>query len=102
MDEISKKCLKELSISILWRVSLCIVLHAIALTTSNLSFLSHLSALIIAWIVGEVLFIFIPNLIRHRRRWSGNSKYRSDIVSKAQTNGALRTIYSRYLDEFSV
>ena len=101
MDIISTGALQSFAVSAVWRFFLAVTLLLIGLSYASVSYLVHLSGLIGIWVVGEFLFIFVPNLIRHRRRWKRNQMYREAAAAKCDTDGALRTIYSSLLDEHS-
>lgn len=54
----------------------------------------------LTWIVSGLVFVFLPNLIRHKKRWALNYDYRKAVLIKSNEIGALNTIYSDLLDDF--
>lgn len=102
MDEVSKKCLREISVSIVWRVALSLVLFFISASNDRASLLRHFAILILVWIVAETLFIFLPNFIRHQRRWELYEDYRIKSSKVTKQDGGLKTIYSKLLDNYPI
>lgn len=101
MDEVSKKCLSELFFSICWRALLSLALFFISGLSEDFSVIRHIAILVMVWIAAEALFIFLPNFIRHKKRWKMYEEYRTASYAAAQQSGGLKTIYSGLLDNYS-
>ncbi len=102
MDEVSKRCLFEFFVSIILRTLLSVGLFFIPSLNNDFSIFRHLSILIAVWIITDTLFIFLPNFIRHQRRWRLSEEYRIEVCRAVKQNGGLKTIYSKLLDNYPI
>ena len=100
MDEVSKRCLRELSVSISLRLAVSALLFFVSMVSESSPLFKHFAVLILVWIAAETLFIFLPNFIRHQNRWKLYENYRIQSSVAAKKNGGLKTIYSKLLDNY--
>ena len=98
-DLVAIKAIKELIFVSFFKV-LLLWLVSIFLGQWSIEVFPLVWLIVLLWIGSELFLIFIPNFIRHRKRWRLYQKYRDEAKIRVEEIGARRTIYSDLLDRF--
>jgi hypothetical protein len=98
-DDVSRGALRAILLKSFTLISISLVLFFAS--TADDSIWRFLAIIILVWVASEFLFIFLPNFIRHTRRWSEFDDYRIEIESKSNEVGPLKAIYSDVLDQYN-
>lgn len=99
MDAVAKGAAKSFGIGVALRLMLLVLLLLVA-RGERWEFAVPITVTIIVWIVADAVFLFLPNLVRHRKRWTKSDDYKAAITTESERIGPLAAIYSNLPDQF--